>query len=235
MLTINLKLVLISIFSLVAFTTVFAQTEKDSVILLNGRVYRGEIISFDDHVVKLNEKDKKGEVFQTQIENYRVFSFTKNNTETIVYKYNEQAANFLTVDEAKNATLGSYDARKTFKPRVVFWSSLALGYGASLYDTYLQKKSIDNKDYVGDFTSPGFFKSRPSFFPVLVPIVLTAVWAIPSFKLKEKKMIQLHLKNNDSYYRGYHRVAKQKRMLAALRGSLIGIGAGMLTYAVFKP
>lgn len=213
----------------------FGQSEQDSIILLNGRVYRGTINEVNNDFVLFSEKDKKGNILNSEMSNYRIFSYTKKGEETIVYKQNDQTANFLTENEARKATLGSYDARQTFKPRVVFWSSLALGYGMSLYDTYLQQKTIDHEDYNNEYNSRGFFKSNPTFLPIFVPLVLTASWAIPSFKIKEKQMIQMHLKNDESYYRGYHRIAKQKRMLAALRGSLIGIGAGMLTYAVFKP
>ncbi len=218
---------------LLATSPTFAQAEKDSIILLNGKVYREKVVKVDEDYLTV-ESFIKGDKLELPLERYRIFSYTQNGEETVLYTENAEADNFLTVNEARNATLGSYDARQTFKPRVVFWSSLALGYGASLYDTYLDKKSLNDPEYIGDETSPGFFKSRPSLAPILVPLVLTATWAIPSFKLREKQMIQLHLKNDESYYRGYHRVAKQKRMLAALRGGLIGVGAGILTYAIFK-
>ncbi len=152
-----------------------------------------------------------------------------------MYQQDELKDNFLTVNEARNATLGSYDARQTFKPRFVFWSSVALGYGMSLYDTYLLQKSVDHKDYSGVHQSGGFFKSRPTFTPIFVPLVLSVGWSLPSFKIKEKQIIQTHLFNDESYYRGYHRVARHQRVFAALKGSLIGIGAGLITYAVFKP
>lgn len=213
----------------------FGQSEADSIILLNGRVFRGDITSTDNDLLKFRETDKKGNTFTSEIATYRIFSYTQKGNTTTLYQQDDERDNFLTVDEAKNATLGSYDARQTFKPRVVFWTSFVLGYSATIYDTYLQQKSIDHPDYLGDFTEPGFFKSRPSLFPFFVPVVLSVGWSLPSFKIKEHQMIQTHLLNDESYYRGYHRIAKQKRMLAALKGSLIGIGTGLVTYAIFKP
>lgn len=213
----------------------YGQAEQDSIILLNGRVYLGAIISTDNQLVTFTEKDKKGNVLNSQIEEYRIFSYTRNNKETVLYTQNDEMDNFLTITEARNTTLGSYDARQTFKPRFVFWSSVAVGYGARLWDTYLLQKTIDNKDYIGSETTGVFFKSRPSLFPVLAPLLLSVTWSIPSFRIKPEQMIQKHLLNDDSYYRGFHRIAKQKRMLAALTGSVIGIGAGLITYGVFKP
>ena len=231
----NIKAHLASIFMvLVAFTSL-GQGEQDSIILLNGRVFNGPVTSVENGFLRYKETTKRGETFTGEFATYRVFSYTQNGVETILYKQDETADNYLTVDEARNATLGSYDARQTFKPRFVFWSSFAIGYGMSLFDTYLLKKAVEHPDYLGPHTSPGLFKSRPSFAPIIVPVVLSASWALPSFKIRDKQMIQTELLYNESYYRGYHRVARQKRIFAALKGSLIGIGAGLVTYVIFKP
>lgn len=211
-----------------------AQTELDSIILLNGRVYRGTITGASGDLLTYKEIDRKGNEITGVMEYYRVFSYTQNGMEKVVYEQDEYKDNFLAVEEARNATLGSYDARQTFKPRFVFWSSFALGYGTSLFDTYLLQKTINHPDYFGSQTTKGFFKSDPTFMPILAPLVLSVGWSFPSFKIKEKQMIQMHLLNDESYYRGYHRIAKQKRILGALRGSLLGIGAGLVTYAVLK-
>lgn len=211
-----------------------AQSEQDSIILLNGRVFLGSIISDSDSLLTFQEKTKKGETVKSQLPYYRIFSYSQNGTETVIYKENSFRDNFLSVDEARKATLGSYDARQTFKPRFVFWSSLAFGYGASLLDTYLPQSAIDDPNYVGSETSPGLFKRSPTIFPFFVPAVLTVSWSLPSFRVKEHQIIQKHLINDESYYRGYHRISKQKRMLYSLRGSLIGIGMGLVTYAVMK-
>ncbi|MFT5823677.1 MAG: hypothetical protein ACI8ZM_004939 [Crocinitomix sp.] len=231
----NVKSLLASTLMILVSIVSTAQGEQDSIILLNGRVFHGPVTSIENGILKYQEKTKKGETFTGEFATYRVFSYTQKGTETILYKQDEAADNYLSVDEARNATLGSYDARQTFKPRFVFWSSFALGYGMSLYDTYLLQSTIDHENYIGSFTEGGLFKSQPTFVPMFIPLVLSASWSFPSFKLKEKQMIQTHLLNDESYYRGYHRVARQKRIFSALKGSLIGIGAGLITYAVFKP
>lgn len=230
-----MKVSVILLVFLTSFSSIFAQSQQDSIILLNGKVFKGEITGSDEFYLKYKEVDRKGSIYESQIELYRIFSYTKNNTETVLYQQNEELDNYLTVKEAKHATLGSYDARQTFKPRFVFWSSAVLGFGATIWDTYLLDKTIQHEFYAGSHTTPGFFKSEPSLFPVIVPLVLTVGWSFPSFKVKQDQMIQKHLLNDADYYRGFHRIAKQKRMLGALKGSLVGIGAGLITYAVFKP
>ncbi|WP_027419499.1 hypothetical protein [Crocinitomix catalasitica] len=210
----------------------FSQSYTDSIILLNGRVYNGHVQSSENGLLTYEYPNKKGEVLLGFLDEYRVFSYTTQGKTSVLYKQNESMNNFLTTTEALNATLGSYDARQTFKPRVTFWSSLVIGCAASIYDTYLPESVLNNPKFT--YTEAGFFTKKPSLLPILVPLVLSAGWAIPSFKVKEKQILQTHLKNDESYYRGYHRVAKQKRILAALKGGLIGVGVGMLTYYVVQ-
>ena len=112
---------------LLAGLSVYGQSEQDSIILLNGRVYRGTIISTSDNILTYKEIDRKGNEFTGVMEYYRLFSFTQNGMEKVIYEQDELKDNFLTVEEARNATLGSYDARQTFKPRFVFWSSFEIG------------------------------------------------------------------------------------------------------------
>lgn len=211
-----------------------SQGERDSLILLNGRVYRGELKSISTDFIVIENLDKKGNPLTSSFEPYRIFSYTIGLQEKVVYEQNDLKDNFLTVKEARYSTLGSYDARKTFKPTTVFVSSFVLGLGASLYDTFLPESHVKGPNYTGSQESGGLFKRSPSVFPFIVPVVLTVSWSFPSFKIKEHQMLQKDLKNNEDYYRGYHRIAKQKRMLAALKGSALGIGTGMIAYGIFK-
>ena len=40
--------------------------------------------------------------------------------------------------------------------------------------------------------------------------------------------------NDKMYYNGFNTYAKQKRAFSSLKGSAIGIGLGMITYAILK-
>ena len=215
----------------------FTQGAKDSVLLLNGKSYTGDITGTSfvkgDSVLSINWVSKKGKTFTDNIEMKRIFSYTDNGISKTVYYPNEFLGDFLTIRETHDVTIGSFDSRKMFKPHVPFWSGFAIGLGATIWDTYLTKNEANDTNLVAP-KEPGFFKSSPSIFPFLVPVVVSAAWAIPSFKVKKKKMIHLNYHGNENYYRGYHRIAKQKRMLGGLFGSLSGIALGMLGYFIFR-
>jgi hypothetical protein len=227
------------LFTLLLNISSFGQTEKDSILLLNGKVYHGKIIgigkSEGDSILTFKEETKKGMV-NTNLAFYRIFSYTENGTEKIIYHQNEFLGNYLTVAETKDVTIGSYDARQTFKPTIPFWTTFVLGAGVSVMDTYLSQKTLDKPDYTNPYgyTSPGLFKDRLSLLPVLVPVVVSVGWSIPTFKLKRKKMIHQEYFNNANYYRGYHRIAKQKRMLGSMLGGFAGIASGWATHLIIN-
>lgn len=218
-------LALIILFGLVKI----GQSQNDSIIFLNGKVEHGTIEGLSktpsDSVLLFSVDGKKEE-----ISTYRIFSFTQDNNTQILYRPDEFKGDFLSIKETKAVTYGSYDARHTFKPYVAFVTGFALGLGASIFDTYLGKNSV--KDTVNYDLEPGFFKSKPSLFPFLVPPVVTVAWAIPSFKLKDKKILHKEYFKNENFYRGYQRIAKQKRMLSSLLGSVLGVGVGMSIYYI---
>jgi len=209
----------------------YSQSSIDSILLLNGKVIEGKITGFaevkNDSVIKYTDVAGK----QGEVANYRVFSYYKDKKQKVVYRRDEFSGNYLSVTETKAVTYGSYDARQTFKPHVALWTGFALGLGASLTDTYLSKKEAANADTVEPLT-PGFFKRSPSWFPFLVPPVVTVSWAFPTFKLKKKKIIHGEYYNDENFYRGYHRIAKQKRMLSGLGGSIAGVAVGMGLYYI---
>lgn len=212
--------------------------QQDSIVLLNGLVYRGTIKSVGTEVLTYVDAAEPDEEFPFEITTDRLFSYVQSGQETILYRQDELKGDFLTVEEARFATLGSYDARKTFKPRFVFWSSLLIGYGVSLLDTYYSQNSYDaffaENGYGPTNAKVGFFGTGPTLMPIVVPIVLSVAWGLPSFKVKEHQVLQKDLFGNETYYRGFHRIAKQKRIFAAIKGSAIGIGAGVLSYAIFR-
>ena len=217
------------IIAFVSFTG-FSQITQDSVLMLNGKVFHGEFVELNevenDSVLQFKLTNGKTENFSTQ----RIFSYTSKGDNNILYRKDEFKGDFLSIEETKAVTFGSFDARKTFKPHVPFWSGYALGLGATVFDTYLTKK--DTIGAVSQDLQPGFFQKKPSLFPFLVPAVVTVSWSFPSFKLKQRNIIHKEYFRNENFYRGYHRIAKQKRMLSSLLGSISGIATGLLIYGI---
>jgi hypothetical protein len=231
-----------SILSVLVFSSMsqMAFSQLDSIVLLNGKVYRGEVKKVEAGILTYTETKKDGSIESFEITTDRLFSYIDEGKETVFYVENEFTGDFLSVESARRATLGSYDARQTLKPRFVFYSSLLVGYGVSCLDTYYSQKAYNNFLDANGGVPPvnaqvGFFGAKPTLMPILVPMVLSGSWAIPSFRIKPKQLLQKYLYGDEQYYRGFNRVARQKRVLAALKGSVIGVGLGYISYFAFTP
>jgi len=214
----------------------FSQSYQDSIILLNGNVFRGKILKLSDDFLSFESMSKKGPE-ELRIELYRIFSYTQNSQESILYKHDTITGNFLKVDESRKYALGGYDARQTFTSKPVFYSSIAASFAFSLFDSYLTQKGADELNLNPAFTSefkPGFFGNRPTILPLAMPLTLGISFGLTNVRVKEQYILQKQLKNDLFYYEGFNKVAKQKRTFAALKGSLIGIGLGYISYSLFR-
>jgi len=232
-----IKISAVIVFGFFFSLAIFAQ--QDSIVMLNGKVYRGTFNSVENDLLFYTGKEKKQDDLLLEISTDRIFSYVVNGTETVLYVQNELKGDYLTVDEVRFTTLGSYDARQTFKPRFVFWSSMAIGLGVSILDTYYSKASYDkflaaNSGLPPTNSKVGFFGTGPTLMPIFVPLVLSASWGLPTFKIKPDQILQKDLYGNEFYYRGFHRIAKQKRIFAAVKGSVIGIGLGIISYSILR-
>lgn len=211
--------------------TLNATAQNDSILFLSGKVFKGTIGPVENGSLQITYDKKNGKPKTDFVEPYRVFSFVKEGKETVMYVQDEFKGDFLDVSQARAATYGSYDARFTFKPRLAFWSSLTIGFASTIFDTYLTEKEANDPGLLEPKT-PGFFKTDPSVFSFLAPPIMLGVWAIPNTRVKYDKILHHSYHGDPDYYRGYNRIARQKRMFAALKGSVIGISAGLLTYLV---
>ena len=210
-----------------------AQIFKDSVLLLNGKSYKCDIVGLEGPSLHF-KIDKKGTIQDYFIADYRVHSYYKNGIETRMYKQDDEIGNFLTYGESKRYAIGAYDARQTYKPYYVFFSSLALSYGISLWDTYLPK-SANNPNHV-DYPNvqTGFFKKRPTLIPFASPILMSVSFGLPNMRVKQKYILHEEGYGDKIYYTGFNSYAKQRRAFSALKGGFLGVGLGLITYAIFK-
>ncbi|HIP37496.1 MAG TPA: hypothetical protein EYG85_11650 [Crocinitomix sp.] len=231
-----MKFFTLSLF-LLMFSTYYssAQNFADSVLLLNGKSYRCNIKGMEGPSLHFEIKNKKGKIEQYFIADYRINSYYKNGIETAVYKQDDEIGNFLTYNESKRYAIGAYDARQTYKPYYVFWSSFALSYATSLWDTYLPKSVANDTNHV-DYPNinTGFFQKRPTILPFTVPILLSVSFGLPNMRVKQKYILHQEGYGDKIYYTGFNSYAKQKRTFSALKGSFMGVGLGLITYAIFK-
>src|SRR5688572_3429182 len=96
-------------FLLTTFLTIPAFSQ-DKVNLLNGKVLEGTVQSTEDEKITMKVNGKKGKVYDTYLENYRVFSIVSSDgTERVIYKQDSSIGNFLTPADMKFYTLGEQD------------------------------------------------------------------------------------------------------------------------------
>jgi len=175
---------------------------QDKLLFLNGKILEGKILEQTDY--EFSFQDKKSN--QYSIDKYRVFSFTKNETESIVYKYDTLAGNFLKVADMKLYVYGERDAHLTYNSHVVSALGLALG-GATGY----------------------FMHKDQSFIYIATPLVYTVLTLPFGTNVKQQHTIQnKNFLKEDEYLRGYDRVARSKRTTSALKSSFVGMGVGFL-------
>ncbi len=211
---------------------VISQNYQDSVLLLNGKSYKCDVIGLEGSNLHFQIKDKKNVVDDYFISDYRIFSFTQAGKESVLYKKNEEIGNFLEVHESKRYAIGAYDARQTYKVPHVFISSLIVGYGVSIWDTYMTKKAVTNSEIPG--LKAGFFGKGPTLIPFSVPLLLTASFGLPNIRVRDKHMIHKDYINDQMYYNGFNSYSKQKRAFSALKGGALGVGLGLITYGILK-
>lgn len=238
---INMRVIhAISILFLVQLVTqfAFAQENRDTILLQNGKQFPCNITDVDEIRVDYTKFNNKGKQLNGFIDNYRIYEYKKYNGEvSVLYQYDTLIGNHFTVPEMKNFVLGELDARQNYKDHIWLSAmSFVLSYGSVLFDTYLTKKSADqiNADNPDMHFDPGFFGSEPSYFPIFVPVVLTAVISIPRFKIRKGQVGRRHLYDDPHFKWGYHRISRQKRLFWQLGGGLGGLGLGYLSYYLFK-
>lgn len=201
-----MKISILLLFAISFSINCFSQNlPKDTIHLMNGELITGEVTDTAAAGVKVKAQ-KKNRVKDMTIEGERIFSIKFNNGEEKIYYYQDTlVGNYLSIDEAKYFILGEQDAEKYYHARTTFAGGVLVG------------------------AASGCLGSLLSFVP---PFAYAAGVAVPKIKIKNAVTNPEFLKQ-DSYIMGYERVAKRKRTLGALYGSLIGLAAGFTAYGLF--
>lgn len=210
-----------------------AQTATDSVMLLDGKTFRGNIIEISENFVTLNSYSSAGkDQGVINVDKYRVFSYHKGGSETVLYQQSDAPENFLSIDQTRSAALGSYDAINHYETKAVFYSSVAITFGFCIFDTYLTKS---RRDKIGNpELKAGFFGRSPSIWPIASVLVLPISFAIPSTKVRAKNLVN-GVRGDNYYYSGFNTTARQRRSFSALKGSAAGLVLGFGSYFIFHP
>jgi len=225
----SLRISLILILCLTLLNPVFTQ---DKVNLLNGKILEGTVESTADEQVKMKVNGKKGKVYDTYLENYRVFSIiTTDGTEKVIYKQDSTIGNFLEPHDMKFYILGEQDAYKNYRPLGTMIIGTTLGVGLGIYDTY----SFEDDASTTTINEKGMFKSGPGLLMVLYPFIYTALAGIaPRPQLDIHNITDRNNLNSEHFIQGFARVARYKRTIRALIFSALGSAIGLGSYYIFK-
>lgn len=192
----------LSILAIFMFCLSFClKAQQDKLLFLNGKEIEGTIL--EQNKYEFSFKDIKGKEFT--VDSYRLFSYSKNNQESIVYKYDTLEGNFLKEHDMKMFVYGERGAYQSY--RSTFSNILGLAAGG---------------------VAGYFMHKEQAFIYVATPLVYTTLTLPFPTRVKQKKLTdQSHLKE-DEFLRGYERVARSKRTQNALKSSIVGTGLGFL-------
>lgn len=201
---------------------------QDKILMTNGKVLRGKILSEQDEYFTFNYFKKGGKVKELELSKYRIFSITTSEgVETFHYKPDSSMGNYYSVNEMKMYIYGQRDAFKSYQPMPMFIFSFAMGVGAVLLDTYEFKPTS---------THPaGFFQRTPSMMPITVPLVFTIGSGLFAPKIRKEYASDINFMASEHYIEGFRKIAKFKRLKNAFLGSALGVAAGFVVYGIGKP
>lgn len=204
---------------------------KDTILLLNGKTIACDILETDDFITQYQFSKKNGKIKSRFADNTNVFELQfAQKKDTVLYFQDTLIGNELTLPEMRNFVYGEKDARNRYKTHWYFVGGAALGFTSVLLDTYLYPKEAN---IIGE--NPGPFKVSPSVFPIIVPFAYTLSVGLPKTRLKRKHISYWDLRNDEFYQRGFEKVARQKRIFAALESTLGGMALGYICYFIFRP
>jgi hypothetical protein len=192
------------------FTTLIAYTQKDTVLLQNGRELVGKFINDEVYDIEFKHLTKKG--FETlKIDKYRIFSLKDSSgQEKLYYQYDTTIGNYLPENRMRLYVYGERDAVYGFKTPFTNTTGLLVG-GASGY----------------------FMIKDNNFVFIATPLLYTVGNLFFATRVKKKSVRNLQYIANDDYLTGYDRVARAKRVNNALKyslgGMVLGIIAGLVT------
>ena len=206
---------------------------QEKVNLLNGKVLEGTIQSTEDEKITMMVNEKKGKVYDTYLENYRVFSIiTSDGKENIIYKQDSSIGNFLEPKDMNFYIKGEQDAYKNYRPIGTMIIGTTLGLGLGIFDTYV----FNDDPTTPNVNEKGMFKvDSPGYLMFVYPFIYTVLAGIaPRPQLDIHNITDRNNLNSEHFIQGFARVARYKRTIRALIFSAVGSAIGLGSYYIFK-
>jgi hypothetical protein len=181
----------------------FDAKAQNKVLLMNGAELEGKAEPIDSLTTKFHW-EKKGKIKEIMLDNGRIFSYTLNGVETLVYYYDPEIGNIFTISEMRAYILGEQQALENYKSIVP--SVASLGGNAA----------------VG--TAFGF---SAAILPA--PLLTAAVFQVlPTKKGKAPE----HLPENEKriFKEGFRDTARPKKLKRTLLWSTVGLVGGIIVH-----
>lgn len=177
---------------------------QDQVLMMNGQTITCKVLDDYSYEIKLEVPRKKEKTKTIYLDRSEIFSITKaGEEEHLYYEFDPEMGNNFTINEMRFFLAGEEDARIGYQPRGTFWVGVALGAGGTVY-------------------AQGALLGT-----LIVPFAYTGFQLLPNIHIKEKTIRNINHQYNEHYAIGYERVARNKKIMAALKGSAVGIAIGL--------
>ena len=223
-----------SIFTIFSILLASVSIGQSKLNLVNGKVYEGKVVSETDLSLNFEEYKKNGKPLVHEYTKNRIFSVVTDGKERVVYRQDSIAGNTMSRNQVRMLMYGEQDAYKNFKTLKHFGIGFGTSLAISLYDTYEFSTYEYTCGNVARIMTPGAFKRSPSMVSVLSPLLVSVVTVMIKTRIHQHQVSDLTYLANEKYAEGFNRVKKSKRFFSVLKGSLAGVGVGLISYNAFK-
>ncbi len=190
-----------------------AQEARDTLNFMNGDMIRVRVLDTAFGRIKCfpparkNKKEK-----ETYFETERIYSIKYGTgREVIMYRYDTLAGNIFTEYEARMFVLGEREAMKNFSSPSSFLTGFAAGVASPILLTNAQ------------------------ILAPIPPFAISLAVLYPKVVVNTKKIQDKSLLIYDTYILGYERVARNKKIISALKGAATGLLVGFaVSYIIDK-
>lgn len=183
------------------FSVLSVYSQKDTVLLLNGKTFVSKVIDTLLGGVTIIDPADTSKKFT--LDNDDLYSVVyADGREYFYYSQDTLIGNEFTREEMKYFMYGERDAKKGFKARGSFFGSMAAGFAGGI---------------TGSLLGP------------VVPFAYLGLCGIPKVRIKHETISNPYFIDHDPYILGYERQARSKRRMQCLIGGGIGLVAGYAT------
>lgn len=196
-------------FFAVIFTLLMTQSfsaftqEKVDLLLLGGQIFSGKYIQEDSMKISIKITTKKGKSKVVDVDKDRLFSYTKEGKETVLYTSSTSDYGY-SVEDMRYYIRGQQDAQKYHKIKVPFIVSTSVSAVVA-----------------------GYLGSQSSSLIVLTPIIGTVAGTITKRNFpKVNAELDPELVKHNSYMDGYKKAARGKKIIRSISGAIVGTIVG---------